>query len=259
MRIYLKQKEMKKKRTIVALLALLPLGLMAQNHRDVLTDSATHVVERYVQMLDIDNLPKDSLLVMETAITTNLDTKDTIWMRRWYAMGERHRIEVWNGKKMEYGLVGNGKDRYRYYMTAYDSWESINAKRFEEKLQGYDFRGPLYHWEEKGARLSWNGRTELKGQPLLVVKVECPNMYNRYYMFEPESGLLTLIFETDELFDGTKEIRKGHIEWKSYHEFQPLQRGMLPSLESFMRDGVLTIMSTTYHFEAINSDIFERD
>lgn len=247
------------KRIIGMMLALVPAALMAQNHQDLLSDSARMVVDRYVQMLDIDRLPQDSMLVMETAVTTHLDRKDTIWMRRWYAPGERHRIEVWDGKNLTYGVVSNGKDRFRYYRTAYESWDAINRQELEKKLQGYDFRGPLYRWDEKGAHLSWNGTTMLKGQPLQVIKIDCPNMYTRYYMFEPESGLLTLIFETDELYDGTKEIRPGHIEWKSYHEFQPLRTGMLPSLESFMRDGVLTIMSTTYRFEAIDNNIFERD
>jgi hypothetical protein len=250
---------MERKKLIVALMALMPVAMMAQNHRDLLSDSAMHVVDRYVKMLDIDHLPTDSMLVMETAVTTNLNTKDTIWMRRWFAAGERHRIEVWNDQKMDYGLSSNGKDRFRTYRTAYESWESINSEEFNKKLQGYDFRGPLYRWNEKGAQLSWNGTTELKGQPLQVVKVVCPNMYTRYYMFEPESGLLTLIFETDEWEGSKKEIRRGHIEWKIFHEFQPLTTGMLPSLESFMRDGELTILRTSYHFEAVDPDIFEHD
>ena len=34
---------------------------------------------------------------------------------------------------------------------------------------------------------------------------------------------------------------------------------MLPSLESFMRDGVLTIMRTSYHFEPLDTTFFEHD
>ncbi len=250
---------MEKKRMLVALLALMPLTLTAQNHRDMLGDSAKYVVDRFVQMLDIDHLPSDSLLVMETAITTNLSPKDTLWMRRWYAPGERHRVEVWNGEKQDFGLTSNGKDRFRRYLSAYQSWESISQQEFNNKLQGYDFRGPLHHWREKGAQLSWNGSTELKGHSLQVVKVECPNMYTRYYMFEPESGLLTIIFETEEMYGGTKEITSGHIEWKSFHEYQPLTHGMLPSLESFMRNGELTILRTSYHFEPLDTSVFEKD
>lgn len=247
------------KRLMIALLTMVSMGAMAQNHQDVLGDSAKLVVDRYVQMLAIDQLPADSVLVMKTAITTNQSRKDTIWMHRWYGTGERHRIEVWDGSTLDFGLVSNGKDRFRVYSKVDEAWESVPIEELNKKLQGYDFRGPLYRWREKGAQLSWNGTTELKGQPLQVVKVVCPNMYTRYYMFEPESGLLTLIFETDEWEGSKKEIRRGHIEWKIFHEFQPLTTGMLPSLESFMRDGELTILRTSYHFEAVDPDIFEHD
>lgn len=241
----------------------LTLGLAfsatAQNHSDVLSDSARMVVDRFVQMLNIDGLPQDSLLVMETAITTNLNSKDTVWMHRWYAPGERHRLEVWEEGKMTYGMVTNGKDRFRRYVRRGAYWESIHREEFFKSLRGYDFRGPLYRWADMGAQLSWNGRTELKGQPLQVVKVECPDMYSRYYMFEPESGLLTLIFETDENPYKSENIEASHIEWKSMHEYQPTTTSILPSLESFMRNGVLTILRTTYRFEPLDNTFFEHD
>ncbi len=245
------------KKLIIGLL-LLPLTVLAQNHQDMLDDSAKVVVDRYLQMLNIDGLPQDSLLVMETAIT-NLGQKDTVWMRRWYAAPNKFRVEVWNRGKLETGIVTNGQDRFRRYLTAYGSWESVPREDIEKKMQGYDFRGPLYHWREKGATLSWNGTTTLKGEPLQVVKVECPGMYERYYMFEPESGLLTLIFETDKTADGNHQYTKDRIDWKSIHEYQPLTTGILPSQESFMRQGVLTILNSTTHFEEMNPDIFEKD
>ena len=237
---------------------LAPLAGWGQNHEDLLNDTAQTVVERYLAMLNIDGLPQDSLLVMETAITF-YGEKDTIWMRRWYAAPEKFRVEVWNRGKLETGLVTNGKDRFRYYVESLKSWESTDRDNFAERLQGYDFRGPLYGWRAKGATLTWNGTTTLKGEPLQVVKVNCPAMYERYYMFEPESGLLTLIFETETLPEGYSTLLKGHIDWKSVHEYQPLATGILPSLESFMRNGVLTIMSSTTHFEKMDSGLFERD
>ena len=250
---------MERKKLIVALMALMPVAMMAQNHRDLLSDSAMHVVDRYVKMLDIDHLPTDSMLVMETAVTTNLNTKDTIWMRRWFAAGERHRIEVWNDQKMDYGLSSNGKDRFRTYRTAYESWESINSEEFNKKLQGYDFRGPLYRWNEKGAQLSWNGTTELKGQPLQVVKVVCPNMYTRYYMFEPD-GLLAIIIETDEMEGKRNEqSEKLRIEWKCMHEYLSVGSTVLPRLESFLRNGELTVLETKARLEPRRDIIFNSD
>lgn len=240
------------------MLTALPLWGQAQNHQDVLDDSARVVVDRYLQILNIDGLPQDSLLVMETAITF-YGQKDTIWMHRWYAAPNMFRVEVWNRGKMETGLISNGKDRFRKYLPAYESWESIKIEDFYDRLQGYDFRGPLYDWRNKGATLAWNGTTTLKGEPLQVVKVNSPKMYERYYMFEPESGLLTLIFETDKLEESETPRREGHIDWKSIHEYQPLWTGILPSLESFMRGGILTIMSSTTHFEKLDTEIFEHD
>lgn len=247
------------RRVLICFVALgLGLQALGQNHQDLLGDSAKAVVERYLQLLNIDGLPHDSLLVMETAVTF-YGEKDTIWMRRWYAAPEKFRLEVWNRGKLETGLVSNGKDRFRKYVPADEDWESIKKEEFNQRLQGYDFRGPLYDWRGKGATLSWNGTTTLKGEPLQVVKVSCPAMYDRYYMFEPESGLLTLIFETDNVYKGYAPHREGHIEWKSIHEYQPLTTGILPSLESFMRGGVLTIMSSTSRLEKNDLEIFEHD
>lgn len=246
------------KKIALILLLTLPVWVQAQNHQDLLDDSAKVVVDRYLQLLNIEGLPQDSLLVMETAITF-YGEKDTIWIRRWYAAPEKYRVEVWNHGKLETGLISNGKDRFRKYVPAYESWESITLADFQDRLTGYDFRGPLYNWRDKGASLKWNGTTTLKGEPLQVVKVNCPAMYERYYMFEPESGLLTLIFETDKVYGNYSPRREGHIDWKSIHEYQPLATGILPSLESFMRGGVLTIMSSTTHFEKNNPEIFEHD
>lgn len=245
-------------RKIVLLFLLLPLTMQAQNHQDLLSDTAQQVVERYLRLLNIEGLPQDSLLVMETAITFYGES-DTIWMRRWYAAPQKFRVEVWNRGKLETGLVSNGKDRFRKYVPSAKSWESIKLDEFYDCLQGYDFRGHLYNWRAKGATLTWNGTTVLKGEPLQVVKVNCPAMYERYYMFEPESGLLVLIFETDHLEDSYAPRREGHIDWKSVHEYQPLSKGILPSLESFMRGGVLTIMSSTFHLEKNDPEIFEHD
>lgn len=246
-----------KKIALVLLLAL-PLWAQSQNHQDLLDDTAKAVVDRYLRMLNIEGLPQDSLLVMETAITF-YGEKDTIWMKRWYAAPEKFRVEVWNRGKLETGLISNGKDYFLKYSPSSEEWELTSQADFYDRLQGYDFRGPLYNWRAKGATLSWNGNTTLKGEPLQVVRVNCPGMYERYYMFEPESGLLTLIFETDKLVEDYSPRREGHIDWKSIHEYQPLATGILPSLESFMRGGVLTIMNSTTHFEQLNTELFEHN
>jgi hypothetical protein len=204
----------------------------------------------------IDELPEDSLLVLETTVTMG---GDTTLMRRWYQPHGMMRVELFHGGERYDGFITNGDKRHRRYSRRGGSWDATSADDITDLLRGYDFRGPLYHWREKGATLSWNGTTTLKGEPLQVVKVECPGMYERYYMFEPESGLLTLIFETDKTADGNHQYTKDRIDWKSIHEYQPLTTGILPSQESFMRQGVLTILNSTTHFEEMSPDIFEKD
>ena len=113
------------KRILTTLLLALPALCFGQNHAFTIDDTAAYTVDRYLRILNIDGLPKDSMLVMETAITT-YGSSDTIWMRRWYAWPGKLRVEVINGDKLETGLITNGKDRFRRYLTAYESWESIS-------------------------------------------------------------------------------------------------------------------------------------
>ncbi|MBR1765752.1 MAG: hypothetical protein IJ745_01760 [Bacteroidales bacterium] len=249
---------MKKTTTLLALAALLPMAAWAQKGATPQDDTAAAVVDRYVAMMNIEGLPQDSLLVMETAITF-YGSKDTVWMKRWFAQPQCQRVEVWCDGKLETGLVSNGKDRFRRYVKVDEAWESTSQMDLLDRLWGYDFRGPLHNWRAKGATLKWNGVTTLKGQSLQVVMVQMPDMYTRYYMFEPGSGLLTLIIETDEQSDNTNRPPENHTEWKSMHEYQPIGKSLLPSLESFLRNGVLTVMSTAMHFEKLDLSIFEKD
>lgn len=243
---------------ILATLLLAALPTLAAWSQTTETDSAQYVVDRYLRMLNFDGLPADSMLVLETTITFNR-SDDTVHMRRWYAAPQQLRVEVWQDGKLQTGLNTNGKDRFRHYTFRNKGWESINAERFAENLKGYDFRGPLYRWREQGAELTWSGTTLLKGQPLQVVKVVCPGMFTRHYMFDPQNGLLTLIIETDEASPDNMPNRDGHIEWKAIHEYFPVAGSLIVSQESFMRRGALTILNTTARLTAVDPDLFNHD
>ena len=107
---------------------------------------------------------------------------------------------------------------------------------------------------------TWNGLTELNGKPLQVVKVSTPGMFDRFYMFDPGNGLLTLVVESKEYEKGSQIPKEeSHIDWKSVHEYLPVSNHLVPSLESFMRDGRLTILSTTAHLEYIRPRMFNRE
>ena len=244
---------MKRLVIVLLLLPLLSFGQQADN------DTAAMVVDNYLKVLNTEGYSEDSMLVMETAVTV-YGTTDTIWMRRWFAPTHKHRIELWYNGRLTEALVRNDETRCRHYNGEKDRWENLTEKDFHTRLSGFDFRGPLYLWRWKNMKLTWQGTTELKGETMQVVKAEGAGIFTRYYMFDPESGLLTLVRETEEYDPTQKPIKKdSHIDWRGYHEYLPVSNHLVPSLESFMRDGRLTILSTTAHLEPLIPRIFNRD
>lgn len=244
------------KRTLITLLLLLPAWGFGQ--RGSANDTAARVVDRYLMMLNVEGYSEDSMLVMETAVTIYGDS-DTLWMRRWFSPPKKHRVELWYDGQLQEGLIGNDEDVFLRYNAEEKRWKEIREREFAGQVSGYDFRGPLYMWRWNETKLTWNGTTEFNGTPLQVVKASRPGMYDRYYMFEQESGLLTLIVETEE-YDASQEPKKeSHIDWKSCHEYLPVSNHLVPSQESFMRDGRLTILNTTAHLEPIRPRFFNRE
>lgn len=248
-------------KTLAATLLLLtPVAGRAQNHAFVIGDTAEYVVERYLRLLAIDELPEDSVLSLETAVTVYGDT-DTVWMRRWYMPSNKFRIEISYHGRIVQGYITNGKKRFRRYNRFDRVWEPINQTDIDTIVRSYDFRSPLYRWREKGATLTWNGTTLLKEHPMQVVKVSSPDMFDRYYMFDPDNGLLTLIIETDKMNGATVNVADypSHIDWKSFQEYQPVGHSLIPSEESFLRNDDLTILHTTVRLEPRNDDLFNKD
>lgn len=239
---------------------LLPVTLQGQNHQYVVSDSAEYVVDRYLRLLNVDALPADSLLVIETTVTFTGST-DTVTMHRWYMPGQRFRVEVYQKGELQTGLVSNGKDRFSRYNRRGQTWEKIHVEELEDAFRAYDFRGPLYDWRGRNAELTWEGIATVNNHALQSVKVSCPDFYDRHYMFEPESGLLVLIVET-EFMPGVSEkapLNENHIDWKTIHEYQPLGASLLVTQESFARNGMLTVLTSTVHFEPADEALFNRD
>ena len=240
---------------IALLLALLPVAATAQE-----ADTAATIVDRYLELLGVDRLPQDKMLTLVTTITSP-GAQDTFIMKRWYIAPRMMRVEVWLGDEMQTGLCTNGKDRYRVYKPMLGYWEEKPDYAFYEDMDAYDFRGPLYNWRTKGLTLSYKGITRAKGDhELQTVTVEGPKLFKRHYMFEP-TGLLSVIIETDE-YDSTEYHYNGepHTEWKIEHEYMQVgEASILPKEESFMRDGVLTIMRTEAKLEPKQTLLFNKD
>lgn len=244
---------------LALLLALLPLGLWAQEQ-----DSAQIIVGRYLQLLNYTSLPQDSTLVLETTISFH-GSNDTFTLRRWFAPPTMMRVEVWRGDKQTDGYCTNGSKRHREYVSRAKWWRDMSHTSFHEKLAAYDFRGSLYDWELYGIKLSYQGTVMAKGQRLQVIRAEQKNNYTRYYFFEEQSGLLVLMQEKDEKpaedinEQVLKQLHTKPIEYKVVHEYLPIGHCLVPRQESFMRDGVLTIMETTARFVPRDNIIFNQD
>lgn len=237
------------------MIALLTLALTA---RTQVVDTAAMIVDQYLELLGNDRWPADSMLVMETTITSTGST-DTFVMKRWYMIPNMHRVEVWRGRRIQTGLCTNGKDRFRLYNPSLGYWVDLSSLNFYNRLVGYDFRGPLYNWRTQGAELTYKGPATVMGHDGMdAVKVEVPERYARYYFFEP-SGLMSMIVETTELDTMRTDVDMSHIDWKFIHEYQQIGSSMLPKLESFMRNGVLTVLETKAYLKKRESLIFNQD
>lgn len=240
---------------LLLLLALLPLGLQAQ-------DSAEVVVGRYLKLLCYDSLPKDSTLVMETTISFH-GSNDTFTMRRWFTPPSMMRLEVWHDDALQTGLCTNGSNRYREFIRRMDWWEDVKPEEFQSKMEAYDFRGGLFNWQARGIQLEYRGVVLFKGQRLQVVRAKQKDHFTRYYMFEEQSGLLVLVQEKDEDDDNTNiDLKPLHVkpmEYKVFHEYMPLGGSLVVRQESFMREGVLTVMETRAHFEPRTPLLFNQD
>lgn len=241
------------RKTLLTLLLVLPLAAAAQ-------DSAAAIVARYLRMLNPAALAPDSMLVLHTTITHNGST-DTFDMVRWYAAPGMMRVEVHQGDSLMTGLCTNGTTRFREYSTHLRWWNDLDSNSFANKMQAYDHRSPFYDHLRRGISLYYDGVTSFNGQKLQVVRTEQKNHYVRQYLFEEQSGLLVVVLEKKELPAGSVEpvIKLKPIDYKVIHEYMPYGAGLVPSEESYMRDGLLTIMRTTVSVEPRDNMIFNQD
>lgn len=241
------------RKTLLLLALLLPAALQAQT-----TDSAARIIDRYVAMLNYDGLPADSTLAMETTITY-FGQPDTFVMRRWFTPPEMLRIEVWHGDTLTNGFCTNGTDRFRVYSAKRGWWDEVSPTDFQRRASSYDFRTILYRRDTTETTYTYAGLTTLKGESLEAVRVDRPNVYSRYLLFERRSGLLLFIIETNEMPAESLSPGYNHAAWKAYHEYVPVGTSLVASQESFMRNGLLTIMNTTARFEPRNTLLFNQD
>ena len=245
-----------------ALLALLPLlwpcALLAQQGTQA-ADSGSIVVDRHYAIVNVDNIPADSMLYIESfSVDAHVPT-DTVFMRRWFAAANLARVEVTYHGHPVAGMQSDGKTLFRTLDTARRAWEGLPADRYHIDISGYDFRGPLYRWRTDGSELYYQGEWEFEGHRVRRVFVMSPNRYDRNYLFEKESGLLFFVDERDTHSDNMATGDGEHVRWRAYHEYTPLGTSLYVSQESFMKDNVVTVTYHTYRLLPRSSEPFVSD
>ena len=219
------------------------------------SDTARRIVDRYLARLNYEALRSDSMLYVESRIFAPNST-DTVVMRRWHQEPNIDRVELWQGGQLGKGMFTNGKGICMEYNAQRRKWALISHETFLSQQMPYDFRSPLYKYHINGLELTYMGVLTYKGIPCQRVLVHTPNRYDRYYLFEAESGLLFLIDELETVADG-KASEATHVDWRAVHEYQPFGQSLLPSIESYQDRQGITIIKHTFQYLPYDSSLFE--
>lgn len=254
---------MKKTLILLTILGLLPLGTMAQNHR-YLPDSAALIVDRYLNLLNSDNLHADTMLYIRSTITYRDNPTDTQYLYRWFVPPQHYHTELWHGDTLVFGAYSNGHDCFRQWKNG--RWRAISHTEFIEVNNGYDFRGTLYNWRTQGIELTYEGEWTMLGQAVYRVLVNDPSRRPRNYIFQKDNGLLVLIDEqstADTVADNTAKTPAGQsstpgITLRAIHEYIPFDHSKLPSVESYQYDdGSVAILHHRYAYRPIDATKFQ--
>lgn len=243
----------------LAFLALLLLGTMAASAQKA--DTARMVVNRYLSLMNLDAaLRSDSVLFVETAIVQRDNPKDTVWMRRWYVKPNLARVELWRKGKLSFGIYGNGKGKYRHYEAQKKVWLDAQEDSYLDVASAYDFRTPLYFSRTNGMEMEYKGEWNYNSNEVQRILVSDPVRYDRYYLFEKKSGLLFLIQELDSHSEDMATGDAHKVDWRAYHEYVPFGTfSLLPSVESYQADGIVTFQHHTYRYLPLDLNLFNND
>lgn len=246
------------KRKVLYFLLFMACIFAASAQNTASTDSAALVVNRYLRLLNFESLRTDSILYIESYIINRSDLTDTTFMRRWHVEPNQDRVELWHGGELGYGLVTDGKQLFKKYNAKKKVWETISASKYFDDAPAYDFHGPLYRWKTDGLEMHYQGEWNYNGNTAYRILIQSPTRYDRYYMFEKESGLLFLI---DELSTHSENMDPNapHVDWRACHEFTPLGRCLFPSIESYQYNGAVTIIYHHFKYLPLNPERFTQE
>lgn len=250
---------MNKRLFIFIVASLLTVTVTGQNPQKEI-DTAEVVVSRYLNLMNIESLRRDSILYIESVIYHRSSPHDTAIMKRWYLPPNRMRSELWHGDTLLQGAYTDGKNIFKECdKSMFNGWTKVAMSRYYNIEPLYDFRGPLYHWKANAVDLTYKGIWHFNNNEVYRVVADSPNGYVNHYLFEKESGLLFFIEETNSHSTYSNHKAEEHPDWHAYHEYQPIGNAILPSIESYQMNEDVIFYFTKYRYIPIDMRIFTED
>lgn len=217
---------------------------------------AAEVVNDYYRMLNLESICADSILFIDSRIVHRGST-DTLHMLRWIAPGQRMRIEFTADDTLQRCYFSDGRHIYEEYDPEKNGWRSINGDTYHDAVDRYDYRGPLFQWQLRGLDLIYEEPITFEGVPAERVSTHHPEQYDRHYFFERASRLLFMYTESDSIGGKPPTLPpRGRVDWHAYHEYQPIGNAMLPSVESYQYQGIITIIFNTIRYVRYDERLF---
>ena len=257
------------KNSLLTLLAIVIIGsswaqdttrIATKKYYEGDTAMAAKIIDNYLSFVDFEPMLNNRMLKVVSYVVDADHPKDTLTIYRWYGPERRLRVELWQKGRMQDAIYSNGKSPFKRFNETMREWLKIGASSYYDVIQGLDIRGALYNWRSKGAEAYYMGEYEYEGHPVYRVYVSTPNIFDRNYFFEKETGLLFVLTEEDRLFgDAEAAANAQRVDWRAWHEFFPLNGYLLPSVESYQVKGQVVVLRHSYTIEPVKESLFTED
>jgi len=222
---------------------------------------AAKIINNYLSYIDFNHILKDSMLCVTSYVIDRDHPQDTMTIYHWYMSGRQLRIEMWQDGQLQEGFYSDGKKIFRMFRPTVREWANVTQNDFYDYTIPHDVRGALYDWRSKGAEVHYAGQYTFNGHNVDRLFVSSPGIFDRYYFFEKETGLLFMLTETDHIFGDSKVTKDAQrVDWRAWHEFTPFHGVLMPSIESYQfNQSQIVFIYRHYHFEPYQTEIFTED
>ncbi|MBR1644704.1 MAG: hypothetical protein IJ684_05000 [Bacteroidales bacterium] len=240
------------------LLILLPFTLWAQEE-PLSTPTPGAVLDRYLDRLNHNAIRTDSTLFVETSIVSLSMPTDTMWMRRWFTPPAFHRVEIRRHDSLIFALHSDGEYIFREFYPKSNRWADAGVSYYYNQLNPYDVRGHLRQWQRDPIHPLRVDAGSAEGRDIYRVFVSEYGGYDRYYVFEKESGLLFFIDELASFDTSALPNPAQHVDWRAYHEYTPLGASLFVTKESYRQRGEVVVLSHRVRYIPFDLQPFKKD